>query len=211
MARETPYEAHTDRYESWFEAHQAAYESELAALRSLRPNPGRGLEIGVGTGRFAAPLGYAVGLDPAIAMLARARERGVTAVRGVAEALPFREESFDTALLVTTVCFVDDLLATFREARRVLDSDGALVLGYIDRESPVGRRYLERQDQNPFYRDASFVSTDEILSTLGTAGYEVEATRQTIYSWPDEMTAPDPVDEGDGDGSFVGIRAVPRP
>jgi len=39
--------------------------------------------------------------------------------------------------------------------------DGRLVVGYIDEWSPVGRQCLEHRDENPFYRDATFVSTGE--------------------------------------------------
>lgn len=31
---------------------------------------------------------------------------------------------------------------------------------------------------------------------------------QTIYHWPDEIDEAEPIDEGYGDGSFVGIEAT---
>ena len=52
------------RYEAWFTRNPAAYHSELLAVRALLPWQGLGLEIGAGTGRFAAPLGVTVGVDP---------------------------------------------------------------------------------------------------------------------------------------------------
>lgn len=55
-------------YDEWFESHQALYLTELVALEKAVPS-GLGLEIGVGTGRFAAPLKARFGLDPAIKML----------------------------------------------------------------------------------------------------------------------------------------------
>lgn len=72
-----PFDSHTDRYDTWFEHHPAIYESELNAIRQLLP-PGfeSGLEVGVGTGRFAAPLGIATGLEPSIKMGAVAPEAG---------------------------------------------------------------------------------------------------------------------------------------
>ena len=36
MPRVVPFEAHHRRYEAWFEQHEAAYISELLALRSGR-------------------------------------------------------------------------------------------------------------------------------------------------------------------------------
>lgn len=208
MPHAEPFEEHTQRYEDWFEANEAAYRSELRALERLAPEPGFGLEIGVGSGRFAAPLGFDVGVDPAEAMLAHARERGIQVCTGVAEALPFRDGSFETALIVTTICFVDDVSRTFREARRVLESDGALVMGYIDRESPVGQVYLEHKEENPFYREATFHSTDELVDGLEAAGFSEFEFVQTIFDWPGDIDEVQPVEAGYGNGSFVGVKAV---
>lgn len=204
-----PFEEHTDRYEEWFEAHEPAYESELAAIRDLLPADGRGLEIGVGSGRFAGPLEVEVGIDPARNMLAHARERGIEVGVGVAERLPFRGGSFDAALIVTTICFVDDLAATLEEAHRVLAPDGRLVIGFVDRESPLGKRYQEMREENPFYRDASFHSTDELREAMVAAGFGDFALRQTIFEIPGEMDAPEASREGYGEGSFVVIAATP--
>src|SRR5512138_1468145 len=52
-----------ERYEAWFTENPFAYVSELHAVRALLPQ-GSGLEIGVGTGRFAAPLGIRKGIEP---------------------------------------------------------------------------------------------------------------------------------------------------
>ena len=208
MPKTAPFEKHTARYDAWFEEHEVAYQSELAALRRLRPGAGYGLEIGVGSARFAAPLGVEVGIDPAGEMLAVARERGVEVVRGVAESLPFGDGAFDTALIVTTICFVDDVGQTLAEAARTLTADGALVIGYIDKESPVGEIYQEQKEDNPFYREATFVSTDELLDELEAAGFTEVELVQTIFQWPGEIDDPEPVETGYGDGSFVGIRAT---
>ncbi len=208
MPKAAPFERHTDRYDEWFDRHEAAYQSELAALERLVPPGGTGIEVGVGTGRFADPLGIQFGVDPAAEMLEYARERGIEVVKGVAEHLPFDGDSFDTALIVTTICFVDDMARTATEADRVLDPSGSLVIGYIDEDSPVGQIYREKQDENPFYREAEFVTTDDLREVLEAAGFTDFEFVQTVYEWPGEMEDPDPVEEGYGDGSFVGIRAT---
>jgi SAM-dependent methyltransferase len=146
MARSDPFEQHTGRYEAWFEHHDAAYVSELLALRSFVPMQGRGVEIGVGSARFAAPLGVQVGIDPSPAMLDVARARGIDVVEGTAEALPFADDSFDHALVVTTICFVDSPAKMLAQARRTLKPAGRLVIGFIDRESPLGQDYVARLD-----------------------------------------------------------------
>jgi SAM-dependent methyltransferase len=204
-----PFEEHADRYERWFDAHEEAYRSEVRALQRLADPVANGVEIGVGTGRFAAPLGIETGLDPAARMLRRAADRGIDVVRGVAEALPFADGAFDTAVVVTTICFVDDIDRTLREARRILQADGQLLIGYIDRESPVGRRYLEHKDENPFYKDATFVTTDELVDRLDEAGFTGIEFVQTLFEAPAELAEPDRVEGGYGEGSFVGVKARP--
>jgi len=77
MGRTRPSDAHPDRYDDWFERHDAAYQSEFWAVRSFLPEGGDGLEVGVGTGRFAAPLGFSHGGDPSSEMRERVRERGM--------------------------------------------------------------------------------------------------------------------------------------
>jgi SAM-dependent methyltransferase len=208
MPTTEPFDRLTQQYEAWFEANEAAYQSEIDALESLRPDPGFGVEIGVGSARFAEPLDIAVGVDPSGPMLDIARDRGITGIKGVAEALPFADETFDTALLVTTICFVDDLAATFSEAHRVLDADGALVIGYIDEDSPVGQQYKEMKAENPFYKDARFHTTDDVLSELEAAGFSATETVQTIFGWPGDLEEPEHVEPGYGEGSFVGIKAT---
>lgn len=89
-----PFFAHHRRYDGWFASHQAAYLSELLAVRAMLPWQGNGLEIGAGTGRFAAPLGVSFGIDPAMPTLDYARERGVSVASGIGEALPFSDAQF---------------------------------------------------------------------------------------------------------------------
>lgn len=208
MPKSAPFEEYTERYEGWFEEHEEAYRSELDALRRLLPAPGYGIEIGVGSARFAAPLGIQVGIDPAGKMLEYARERGIDVVKGVAEYLPFKDETFDTALIVTTICFVDDISQTLAEAERALKPSGSLVISYIDKNSPVGEIYQETKEENPFYREAVFVSTEELIETLEAVGFTEFEFVQTIYHWLDEIDGLEPIEEGYGDGSFVVIKAT---
>ena len=72
------FEAYAQEYDDWFVRHEVVYRAELAAVESLLPATGQGLEIGVGTGRFAGPLGIKVGVEPARAMAEIARNQGDT-------------------------------------------------------------------------------------------------------------------------------------
>lgn len=203
MPRVAPFEAHHQRYEAWFEQHEAAYISELLALRPFVPWDGRGIEIGVGSGRFAAPLGVQVGLDPSAAMLAYATARGIEVVEGAAEDLPFQAGSFDHALVVTTICFVDSPAGMLAEARRVLRPGGRLVIGFIDRESALGQHYLAHQAESVFYREATFLSADEVEHLLLEAGFAISAWGQTLAHPLPGTREIEPLRSGRGQCAFV--------
>ena len=207
MGRVESFEKNVDRYEAWFDRNMVAYESELEALRALLPKSGEGLEVGVGTGRFAAPLGVRVGVDPSPAMAKVAMERGIEVRFGVGENLPCKDSSFDFILLVTTICFFDDVPAALGEAYRVLTAGGYILVGFIDRKSTLGKAYEKRKQNNEFYRQATFLAVDEIVPHLQQAGFRDFVFRQTIFQNPEEMKQPDPVRPGYGEGSFVVVRA----
>lgn len=206
MPRTEPFEHHHRRYDDWFARHAEAYHSELLAVRALLPWQGLGLSIGVGTGRFAAPLGIQVGIDPARAMLGYAMQRGIAAVQAVAEALPFADGMFDRALCVTTICFVDDASAMLSEAYRVLKPDGTLVIGFIDRTSSLGQYYLVHQAEDIYYRDATFFSATEVKHLLHDAGFTQPVWVQTLSTNLEETHEIEPLRAGYGQGAFVVVR-----
>ncbi|MEJ2724664.1 MAG: methyltransferase domain-containing protein [Deltaproteobacteria bacterium] len=208
MPRITSFDTHHSRYEEWFSKHEAAYHSELLALRALVPWQGLGLEVGVGTGRFAAPFGVQIGIDPSMAMLKYAVDRGISCVQATAEALPFKGESFDHALIVTTICFVKDAEAMLIESRRVLKPSGHLVIGFIDEASDLGQLYLEKQHENIFYRDATFFSGSQVENLLAEAGFSQQVWGQTLTKPLDEIQEIEAFRSGRGQGSFLVVRAT---
>jgi SAM-dependent methyltransferase len=94
------FEKSAQEYDDWFDRNRPVYQSELLAIKAFLPRAGRGLEIGVGTGRFAAPLGMEVGVEPARAMAEIARNRGIKVCQAYAEELPFGKGLFDFVLMV---------------------------------------------------------------------------------------------------------------
>lgn len=206
----SPFQTHHAHYEAWFAMHEAAYVSELLALRPFVPWQGRGLEVGVGSGRFAAPLGVQVGLDPAPAMLAHAAARGIETTLGFGEHLPYEDGSFDHALMVTALCFLDSVDATLAEVRRVLRPHGRLVIGFIDRDSPPGQHYLARQAEDPFYREATFHSADEVARYLSVGGFTIDAWAQTLTGPLRETQEIEPLRAGHGQGAFVVVAVSHR-
>jgi SAM-dependent methyltransferase len=207
MPKTAPFEAHHRRYDNWFVRHAAAYQSELLAVRALLPWRGLGLAVGVGTGRFAAPLGVQMGIDPAREVLDYATNRGISTVQASAEALPFADSSFDYALSVTTICFVDDARAMLSEAYRVLKPGGGLVIGFIDRTSDLGQHYLAHQAENVFYREATFYSALEVEKLLRDTGFTEPVWVQTLSKTLDETDEIEPLRVGYGQGAFVVIKA----
>lgn len=207
MPRVRPFDENAAQYEAWFAEYELAYESELAAIRHLLPVSGSGLEIGVGSGRFAAPLGIGTGVEPSAAMRKRAQERGVSVYDAVAERLPFPDGAFDYALMVTTVCFVDDVATSFREVKRVLRDGGIFVVGFVDRRSSLGQLYEAHKRENVFYREATFYSTEEIIHLLQRCGFAPIETVQTVFGELPQITALQQPRSGHGEGGFVAVSA----
>jgi demethylmenaquinone methyltransferase/2-methoxy-6-polyprenyl-1,4-benzoquinol methylase len=105
------------------------------SLRRAGLGPGmKVLDVAIGTAavargaaRLVGPAGAVFGVDPSAGMLARARThfRGPL-TRGVAEELPFAGGTFDFVTMGIALRHVSDLVATFREYRRVLRPGGTL-------------------------------------------------------------------------------------
>jgi SAM-dependent methyltransferase len=168
------FERFAEDYDRWFEEHRTDYHAELARIRRLLPAPdSRAVEIGVGSGRFAAPLGVALGLEPSCALGQMARRRGIEVIRGRAESIPLRDGSCSSVLMVTVICFLDDPVSAFEEIHRVLVPGGTLVLGFLEREGKVAQKYLHENEKHRFLSRARFYSLDEVGELLERTGFRV--------------------------------------
>ena len=223
-----PFERYGKEYDEWFDEHRSIYEAELRAIRALLPtkrqeskvksknrSSSRSIEIGVGSGRFAAPLGITLGIEPAPGMRLLAKARGIEVIGGIAEALPFRDSYFKLVLMVTTICFLDDTEKAFREVYRVLKPYGCFIIAFIDRDSPLGEIYSHKKSDSLFYRVARFYNTREVITLLKDAGFNKEIkSMQTIFRFHTQLEdekEEDKVEEvrqGYGKGSFVVLKVV---
>ncbi len=208
MPKIESFERYANKYEDWFENNKFAYESELQAIKEQLPENGEGIEIGVGSGRFAAPLGIKVGVEPSGKMREIARKRGIEVIDGVAEELPFDALKFDFALMVTLICFLDNIEAAFKEAYRILKPGGYLIIGLINKNSLVGKLYQQHKKNNVFYKIATFYSVDEVLCYLKKVGFKDFNLTQTIFHDLEEIKDVEPPKEGYGEGSFVVVKAT---
>lgn len=196
-----------ERYDAWYDRHRWAYETEVRAISSVLPGTGLGLEVGLGTGRFAARLGIRLGVEPSPAMARVARDRGVEVCVGVGEALPVRDTTFERVLLVTALCFVEKPVRVVAEAARVLRPGGALVVADIDPDSFLGRAYDARRATSPSLKGARFHEADEIAGWMALAGLDRVEVHQTLFHLPEDVRSIEPVLPGRGRGGFVIVRA----
>lgn len=193
--------------------HAAAYDAlmwpfERAAVASWRRRlvahaHGRLLEIGAGTGsqlRWYAPGADVTALEPDPGMAARARRRAagaaarVTLVEGRAEALPFDDASFDTALSAFSLCSVSDPVAAFAELRRVLVPGGELLLlEHVHLPWEPGRA-LQSRAAPAWAAVAGGCRLDrDTVRSATEAGFIVLQTQSHVAGWIVEVVARSPL------------------
>jgi len=194
-------------YDMWFENHKVEYALELKAIREFLPKDGDGIEIGSGTGRFTQPLEISLGVEPSEAMRSLAIRRGVNVIAGTAESLPVVGGLYDFALLVTTVCFLEAPELAFSEVYRVLKAEGFIIVGLIDKESNLGKKYEEKKTESKFYKNANFHSVVEIKEKLKKSGFSNIECLQAILPGDTYINDEPKVMQGYGKGSFVVLRA----
>ena len=148
-------------------------------LDGLGPTPGEAiLEVGPGNGyhslavaRRLEPGGtlhaFDVQQDMLDALMRDAARQGVTNIeprQGDARDLPYDDESFDAAFLVTVLGEIPDEAAALRELHRVLRPGGRLVIGEIA-------------------FDPHFVRSSTLRQRAGEAGFRFERQRGPGWSF----------------------------
>lgn len=206
MAKIQVYNLHAKVYDRWYDDNRLTYESEIDALKSFVPKKGKGVDIGSGTGRFALPFHVDIGIEPSSAMRVIAQKRGVKTIDAVAEKLPFKDKTFDYALMVTVTCFLDDINKAFIEVHRILKPKGIFILAHIDKESFLGKIYRKNINNDPFLKDISLFRTLEILDLLKETGFHNFSTSQTLFEEYAGKDVRQPVKKGYGQGAYVVIK-----
>lgn len=199
------FDRYYNKYDKWYEKNKFVYLSELEAIKKVLPKKGKILEIGVGTGRFAAALGIEFGIDPSMNMLKIARHRGVNTRLARGEQLPFRDLTFDCVAIIITLCFSQDAEKVLQETSRVLKKNGRLIVAIIDKDTFLGRFYQRKR--SVFYKQARFFGINEIRSLLRNSGFNRFSYYQTIFQLPSDINSIEMPRRGFGRGGFLVISA----
>ena len=160
-----------------------ADEHRIARLL-LGLSPGDGvLDVGCGTGNFSrdfarsvGPGGLVVGIDLSETMLAKAvadtREAGleqVAYVRGSAQELPFRDQSFDAACCFAALNLFEDPMAALDSITRVLTQGGRIALFTSVRGRSAPMRTVE--SLVGARSGARMFEQDEVVRALKSRGF----------------------------------------
>lgn len=162
----------------WFVGRRLILEEFLRSLdpNSQIPNP-KFLDVGCGTGanlEMLSQFGTAEGVDVSDDALEFCRRKGLNVHKGLAEELPFPDETYDVVTALDVVEHLDDDVAGLKEMFRVLKKGGKTLVfvpafmwlwGVQDDVSNHRIRYTRKQ----------------IVERLQEAGFTIE--RATYANW----------------------------
>lgn len=191
------------KYEQWFQKNHELFKSESKAIQNLiEEDLGEALEIGVGTGVFAEALNIKEGIEPSKEMAKYATARGIEVTISSIEEFK-TEKKYNSIFMITVDSFIKNLEQVFTKIHNMLTNSGCIYLVVLDRESPLGKIYNEKKEQDENYKYAKFHSFDEVNKML-LKQFTVEKVVQTIFKLDNQYQ--EPID-GHGEGIFCAIRA----
>jgi len=172
-------------YDARAEVQRTVQDRVLALLDAAAPRARRVLDVGAGTGALLARLvsarpglsAAAVDLAPGMCAATRRAAPGAGVAAADAEALPFREASFDLVVTTSTLQWLPRIAPALGEARRVLAPGGVLCVALFGARTLYELReaWSEAAGERA-RRTHRFLSREELAAALAAAGLAVEAT-----------------------------------
>jgi ubiquinone/menaquinone biosynthesis C-methylase UbiE len=213
-----------ERYEAWFTTPIGGLvrrvEGDLV-LRLLQTARGeRILDAGCGTGVFTTDVIAAgadvTGLDISRPMLRAANRKtgggagAFASVQADMRHLPFAANSFDKAISVTAVEFIEDARAAIDELFRVTRPGGLVLVATLNRLSPWAERRIAKtvQGQRHILENAFYRSGEDLLKLSPYSGI----TRTAVHFQKDDEVSEARATEAEGarlgleTGAFVVAR-----
>ena len=216
-----------NKYDAWLDQGKNRYYLDLEIklmLDLLAPEKGQSiLDIGCGTGISLEPLldrGLNLtGIDPSLYMLDIAKKRLGSQVdlhRGVAEELPFEDNAFDSAVLFTSLEFIDRPAKALEEACRV--AKDTLILCVLNRYAPLNMvRRFKSFFVPSLFTYAQFFSIWELKLLLSSMLGKVPVRWKTTLQFPFVCGKMSACIENNGlvqksiFGTLIGMRIKPVP
>jgi ubiquinone/menaquinone biosynthesis C-methylase UbiE len=193
------------------------YEKELI-LGMLMPSRGETiLDAGCGTGVFTSYIcktgARVIGLELSCPMLVRAINKGIPflSVQGDMRRLPFCDDSFDKAVSITALEFIEEAEDAVEEMFRVTKPGCIIVVATLNSLSPwADRREEKRKKGHPIFSHTVFRSPEEMVALSALPGM----IQTAIHFEKDEELALAPEIEMEGKkrglntGAFLAARWI---
>ena len=173
------------------------YEEQILPLVAEQlAGCGRVLDVGCGEGqiarRLAASGAQVVGLDPTMAQVTEARTRGggPVYVRAGAEALPWRDGSFDGVVVCLALEHVHEFECAIADAARVLVPGGTflLVVGHPLLQAPGSGWIDDREYDERYWRIGTYLREGAVVDEVAP-GVAFEFIHRPVHRYVNAMAA----------------------
>ena len=180
MKKDRLFDKWPDRYDRWFQSPIGKlikeYETNIV-LELLNPRRGEMiLDAGCGTGIFTVDFlaagAHIIGLEISLPMLIGAVQKTgghpFDAIQGDLMCLPFKDNSFDKVVSITTLEFIENAKGAVNELFRVTRQGGRVVVATLNSLSPwaVRRKAKTSKGQKHILEHAFFRSPQEIKAIM---------------------------------------------
>lgn len=164
------------------------YETMGEAFLFPRSRPKPWLGLGMEGGGFAQSLRIPWGIESDGKILKFARRRGIKIMGAREDAIPILPQKIGSLFFVFPLCSYSDPKKILAEGHRILKAKGKILIGFVPRNSPWGKFYLEQQNgRRPANQRARFYSVKEVEHMAMRAGFSIQGIVSTLFQKPGEV------------------------